>query len=189
MKYQIIYADCPWHYDFGKSSSRYVGDKYECITKEGLCSLPVKNIAEDSSVLFLWITYPKLDWAFDVISSWGFTHKTNAFTWIKTNKKSDSLFWGMGYYTRSNAEICLLATRGDTLPRMSHKVHSVIMSPIEEHSKKPDIVRNKIVELFGDIPRIELFAREQVEGWDAIGYDLDGLDIRQSLEWIALKEC
>lgn len=168
-KYQIIYADPPWHYLFGKTSSRYVDRKYNCMSKEEICSLPVTGIADDNSVLLLWITLPKLDWAFDIINAWGFTFKTNAFTWIKTNKKNSSLFWGMGYYTRSNAELCLLATRGQPLARMSHSIHSVVLSPIEEHSKKPAIIRGKIVELFGDIPRIELFARQQADGWDAWG--------------------
>ena len=171
-KYNIIYADPAWEYDFGKSSSRFVGNKYTCMDKKGLCDLPVADICDDNAVLLMWITFPKLDWALDVINAWGFKYKTMAFTWIKKNKKSDSLFWGMGYYTRSNPEICLLATKGKPLQRMSHKVHSVIMSQIEEHSKKPHEIRERIVELFGDIPRIELFARQYADGWDCWGNEV-----------------
>ena len=160
-KYNIIYADPPWKYNFGKTSSRFVNNKYEVMDKDAICNLPIKNLCEDNCVLLMWVTFPKLDWAFDVIKSWGFEYKTCAFTWIKQNKKSDSLFWGMGYYTRSNAEICLIATKGKPLIRKSHKVHSVIISPIREHSRKPDEVRNKIVDLFGDLPKIELFARQK----------------------------
>jgi len=79
----------------------------------------------------------------------------------------------MGYYTRANSEICLLASKGKTLPRLSKKVHSVILSKIEHHSKKPDIVRNKIVELFGDLPRVELFARSKTKGWDVFGNEVE----------------
>lgn len=171
-KYNIIYADPPWSYDFGQSSSRFVGEKYPLMDKQSICDLPVKELCADNAVLLMWITFPKLNWALDVIKAWGFTYKTMAFTWIKQNKKSDSLFWGMGYYTRSNAEIVLLATKGKPLPRMSHKVHSVIMSHIQEHSKKPHETRERIVELFGDLPRIELFARQHAEGWDCWGNEV-----------------
>ena len=171
-KYNIIYADPAWKYNFGKTSSRFVNNKYTVMTKEDICNLPIQNIADKDCVLLMWITFPKLDWAIDVIKSWGFEYKTCAFTWIKQNKKSESLFWGMGYYTRSNAEICLLATKGNPLPRLSHKVHSVIMSPIEEHSKKPAETRDRIVKLFGNIPRIELFARQTCDGWDCWGNEV-----------------
>lgn len=171
-KYNIIYADPAWKYNFGKTSSRFVNNKYTVMSKETLCELPVKNICGENAVLFMWITFPKLDWAIDVIKAWGFTYKTCAFTWVKLNKKSESLFMGMGYYTRSNAEICLIATKGKPLKRMSHSVHSIIMSHIEEHSKKPNETRERIVELFGDLPRIELFARQHAEGWDCWGNEV-----------------
>ena len=79
-----------------------------------------------------------------------------------------SFFWGMGNWTRSNAELCLLATKGNP-KRQSKSVHQIIVSPIEEHSKKPDEARKRIVELMGDVPRIELFAREHTPGWDVWG--------------------
>ena len=171
-KYQIIYADPPWHYKFGASSSRYVNNKYNTMTLNQLKKLPINNISAENSVLLMWVTFPKLEWAIPVMESWGFEYKTNAFTWIKKNKSGKGIFLGMGYYTRSNAEICLLATKGKTLKRLSHSVRSVIVSPIREHSRKPDIVRNKIVELFGDLLRIELFAREKIKGWDAWGNEV-----------------
>lgn len=96
------------------------------------------------------------------------TYKTVAFTWIKKNKKADSLFWGMGFWTRANAEIVLFGTKGHP-KRISAGVHSVITEPVRAHSQKPDEVRERIVELLGDLPRIELFARERVDGWDAWG--------------------
>lgn len=171
-KYNIIYADPPWSYDFGKSSSRFVGDKYDLLKLKDIANIPVRNLCEDNAVLILWATFPRLEWALDLIKVWGFKYKTCAFTWIKQNKKSDSLFWGMGYYTRSNAEVCLLAIKGKPLSRLSKSVHQVVMSKIREHSRKPDEVRDRTVELFGDIPKIELFARQQVDGWDCWGNEV-----------------
>ena len=107
-----------------------------------------------------------------VMDAWGFTFKTVAFVWLKLNRKSPTWFYGLGYWTRGNAEICLLAKRGHP-KRYSKSVHQFIISPVEEHSKKPDITREKIIELAGDLPRAELFARQKTPGWDAWGNELD----------------
>ena len=115
---------------------------------------------------------PKLDECWELIEKWGFTYKTVAFTWVKRNKKSPSWFWGMGGWTRANAELCLIATKGKP-KRINTGVHSVIDTSIEGHSKKPSLVRERIVALLGDLPRIELFARERHEGWDAWGNEID----------------
>ena len=122
--------------------------------------------------MFLWTTFPKLYEAFDVINAWGFEYKTVAFVWIKRTKTDKTWFTGLGYWTRSNAELCLLATRGKP-KRFSRAVHQLIISPIEEHSKKPDITRDKIVELAGNLPRIELFARRKTLGWDVWGNEVE----------------
>ena len=106
--------------------------------------------------------------ALEVIEAWGFTYKTVAFNWVKQNKTGAGLFWGLGNWTRSNSEICLLAVKGKP-KRMSASVHSVILSPVQQHSRKPAETRDRIVELMGDLPRIELFAREAAPGWDAWG--------------------
>jgi len=171
-KYNIIYADPPWSYkDKAKAGNRGAAFKYPTQSKDWIDNLPVKNIAEDDCALFLWVTMPKLNECWQLIEKWGFEYKTSAFTWIKKNKKANSFFWGMGSFTRANAELCLIATRGKP-KRISAAVHSVIYSPIEKHSKKPDEARKRIVELMGDIPRIELFAREKVEGWDVWGNEV-----------------
>ena len=107
-----------------------------------------------------------------MIDAWGFTYKTVAFCWVKQNRQSSSLFWGMGHWTRANAELCLLATKGSP-KRQSAGVHQIVMTPIEGHSKKPDIVRDKIISLAGDVPRIELFARQTTPGWDVWGNEVD----------------
>ncbi|WP_427846693.1 MT-A70 family methyltransferase [Desulfitobacterium chlororespirans] len=147
------------------------GCKYGVMDNLAIEKLPVEQISSDGCVLFLWVTMPKLNECFDVIKAWGFEYKTVAFTWVKRNKKSPTWFWGMGNWTRANAELCLLATKGKP-KRVSAAVHQIIEAPIERHSKKPGIVRDKIVELLGDIPRIELFARETVSGWDAWGDEI-----------------
>lgn len=148
-KYSVIYADPPWSYrDKALAGNRGAECKYPVMSLEDICKLPVKELAADDCVLFLWVTMPKLDEAFDVIKAWGFEYKTCAFTWVKQNKKSDSLFWGMGRWTRANAEVCLLATRGKP-KRADAGVHSVIISHIEEHSKKPAETRDRINKLLG----------------------------------------
>ena len=171
-KYNIIYADPPWSYkDKALAGQRGACCKYSVMNLEDICKLPIKEIADENCILFLWVTMPMLNECFKLISEWGFTYKTNAFTWIKTNKKSNSLFWGMGNWTRANAEVCLLAIKGKP-KRVAANVHSVVMTPIEAHSKKPDEVRNRIVKLCGDVPRIELFARQYADGWDCWGNEV-----------------
>lgn len=171
-KYDIIYADPPWTYrDKALAGQRGAECKYPVMSIEDLINLPVSQITADNCTLFMWVTFPLLRESFDVIKGWGFTYKTVGFVWVKQNKKADSLFWGMGNWTRSNPEICLIATKGKP-KRESASVHSVIMSHIEEHSKKPHEARTRIVELCGDLPRIELFARQKVNGWDCWGNEV-----------------
>jgi N6-adenosine-specific RNA methylase IME4 len=171
-RYSIIYADPPWSYrDTAAAGNRGAGFKYGLMAQDNIAELPVDQIAAPDCALFLWVTMPKLSEVWGVIEKWGFTYKTVAFTWIKTNRKSGTPFWGMGNWTRANAELCLLATKGKP-KRQSAAVHSVVMSPLRAHSQKPDEVRERIVKLMGDLPRIELFARERVEGWDAWGNEV-----------------
>lgn len=176
-KYNVIYADPPWGYRNSpskKGTTRcFAKNHYDLMTTKDICEMPINNLTEDNGVLFMWATLPMIQDALNVIEAWGFNYRTCAFVWVKKNKKAtDTNFWGCGYYTRSNAEICLLATKGKILERKTHSIHQIIESSIECHSKKPDIVREKIVELFGDLPRIELFARETKEGWDCFGNEV-----------------
>lgn len=168
--YQIIYADPPWRYD-QKGVEGAAERHYSTMSLEDICKLPIKSISAKDSILFLWATFPQLPAALQVISAWGFKYKTVAFLWLKKNRKADSWFFGLGFWTRGNAEVCLLATRGHP-KRKSANIHQFIISPIEAHSKKPDIVRDRIVELAGDVPRIELFARQMTPGWDVWGNEV-----------------
>lgn len=170
-KYRIIYADPPWSYrkSGGIKSARGLAKKYySTMDIEDIKNLPIQKISDKNCYLFLWVTAPCMQEGLDVLKVWGFELFTIAFTWIKLNKRSDTLFWGMGNSTRANPEYVLLGRKGK-LERIAKNVHSVIMSKIGEHSKKPNEVRDRILCLYGDLPRIELFARQRFEGWDSWG--------------------
>ena len=137
-----------------------------------LCALPVESLAAKDCLLFLWAMFPMLPEALRLIKAWGFSFKTVAFVWLKQNRKSPTWFYGLGRWTRGNAEICLLAKCGNP-KRHSASVHQFIISPIEQHSKKPDVTRDKIVELAGDLPRVELFTRQKIPGWDVWGNEVE----------------
>ena len=175
MNYKIIYADPAWNYTATSNkipSRKKEGQSYNAMRMIDIYDFKIPETDKDC-VLFMWATSPLLPEALYTIKCWGFEFKTIAFTWIKKNKKSTNTnFWGMGSWTRANPEYLLLATKGNP-KAVSHSVHSVIESPIEEHSKKPDIIRDKIVELCGDVKRIELFARKRCEGWDSQGNQLE----------------
>lgn len=177
-KYNIIYADPAWTYRVWskKGAGRTASAHYTVSSLDEMKELPIQNIYEDDSVLFMWATYPNLKEALELGEAWGFEYKTVAFTWIKRNKKSNGFFVGMGYYTRANAEICLLFTRGKVLPRQSKSVRQICSARIRNHSQKPDEIRGRIVALFGDLPRIELFARQSVPGWDTWGNEVTKFD-------------
>lgn len=170
-KYQAIYADPPWDYQQCRLSGS-AKKHYPTMRIEELCALPVAEIADRDCALFLWATFPQLPEALRLIQAWGFVYKTVAFVWLKQNRKALTWFYGLGFWTRSNAEICLLATKGHP-KRQSAGIHQLVISPVERHSKKPDEVREKIVELMGDVPRIELFARQQTPGWDVWGNEVE----------------
>lgn len=167
-------ADPPWEYRVWskKGAGRSAENHYPTMKLSDICALPVADLADKDCALFLWVTYPNLQEAFEVIKAWGFKYKTVAFTWVKRCKKSPEWFTGLGHWTRANAEICLLATKGNP-KRISKSVRQIIDTPIERHSKKPDEIRDRIVELLGDIPRIELFARERTDGWDCWGNEVN----------------
>ena len=166
-KYSLIYGDPPWSYWNGgkKSADRH----YPTMDIEDIKNLPVEQISQPDSILALWATYPILPQALDVVKAWGFEYSTVLFTWVKRNKVSNSYFWGCGSYTRANAEIVLLGKKGKGIPRKRKDIHQIIDSQISVHSRKPDIVRTKLVQLFGDVPRVELFARTKIHGWEVWG--------------------
>ena len=175
-KYNIVFADPPWQYrDKRNKHKRMCGgaeSHYKTMTIEEIKDLPVNKISDVNCMLFLWVTFPNLQEGLDTIKSWGFKYKTIAFSWIKTNKRRGTPFFGIGYYTKSNCEVCLLGVKGRPIKK-SDNVSSVVFAERREHSRKPEIVRDRIVELCGDVPRIELFAREKVDGWDVWGNEVE----------------
>ena len=186
-KYQIIYADPPWgsNSQFGRDKNKGNEQHYPLMTLQNIKDLPIKELADENCILFLWVVDTQLFDAGEVIRDWGFVYKTVGFSWYKKNKIASTMFFGLGYWTRANTEICLLATKGNP-KRVDKGISQVIenldfnylyteqiFATIREHSRKPDEVREKIVKLCGDLPRIELFAREQFEGWDAWGNQIE----------------
>jgi len=171
-RYQIIYADPPWKFNFRKRKglSQQAKDcMYDTMKAEDIIALPINKIADDNCILFLWVMNSEIPLALKCIEAWGFQYKTVAFTWVKTRK--NTYHFGGGNWTRSNPELCLLATKG-RIKRINASVRNLVISPLREHSRKPDIIRDNIIQLVGDLPRIELFAREKVPGWDVWGNEI-----------------
>jgi N6-adenosine-specific RNA methylase IME4 len=168
-KYSIIYADPPWSYKaWDKGGNGCALNHYGTMTKQDIYNLPVGGLAADDCTLFMWCTYPCLEQGLETMKRWGFTYKTLGFNWVKRNKSGNGWFWGLGFWTRSNPEVCLIGVKGKPR-RASASVHSIIDTPIEGHSKKPDVVRERIMELMGGGTAIELFARQCADGWDCWG--------------------
>ncbi|EJG5415726.1 hypothetical protein NAD41_002365 [Salmonella enterica] len=171
-KYKLIYADPPWEYkDKAKDGKRGAGFKYPTMTIQEICRLAVWELADpESCLLAMWWVPTMPAEALKVVEAWGFRFMTmKGFTWHKTNKVKGNTAMGMGHLTRANSEDCLFAVRGRVPPRIDAGVIQHITAARGEHSAKPDEVRHRLERLLGDVPRIELFARGKVEGWDTWG--------------------
>ena len=178
--YDVVLADPPWHFnnfsadkpgmlhDRSRGANRY----YVTATTDDICNLVPP--AKDDSVLFLWACWPMLPDAMRVISAWGFEYKTLAWVWVKANKTGFGFFTGMGYYTRSNSEPCLLATRGNLPKPANRSIQALIYSPIRQHSRKPDEQYVKIEKLYPDANYLEMFARHRRQKWDVFGNEVEG---------------
>ena len=170
-KYSIIYADPPWSYNDKKCLGGAV-KKYECMSVKDICELPVPDICNDNCILFMWATYPMIQEALDVVKAWGFQYKTIGFNWIKLSKTGNKLSFGLGRYTRGNSEPLLIGVKGKIDVKV-HNMNEVLCYPNIRHSEKPAVFRDKIVELVGDLPRCELFARQKTDGWDVWGNEVE----------------
>jgi site-specific DNA-methyltransferase (adenine-specific) len=188
MKYQVIYADPPWEYlrEKGKDGGHFTPEKrYQTMTTDEICTLNVKSLRDKNCALFLWAVMPALPDAFKVMEAWGFKYKTCAFSWIKTETDGEPL-QEIEAYTKSNTEICLLGMRGH-IKSVDKTVPQIVMHPWLEHSAKPPVVRGRIVQLFGETTRLELFSRQKTPGWDAAGFGIDGISLQDKIEML-LKE-
>jgi len=171
-KYDVILADPPWNFktwsDRGKGRS--AENHYPVMSINDIQELPVRKLCAENCALFLWVTWTHLRYAFDIMQAWGFIYRTDAWVWSKKNK-SGTRFMGMGYYTRANTEICLLAVKGK-MPVSRHDVLAFIDSPIRKHSQKPEVQYLKIEALYPDMKYLELFARKKRDGWDSWGNEV-----------------
>lgn len=183
-KYDIIYADPPWFYR-GRKQFGFAGDvvvdtggaikHYLTMTKKEIANLPIQKISKENALLFIWIPGPILLDGIDVIKVWGFEYKRDAFQWDKQRTNP-------GYYTLSQIETCYVAKRGKIpQPRGSRNERQFHSELRGEHSAKPTEIRDRITKMFPTQDKIELFAREVADGWDAVGYEIDGRDIRDVL--------
>lgn len=181
--YGAIVADPPWYF---RTRTTVVSDRdpqnhYPVLGVQDIVALPVKDIAAADCHLFLWVTGPCLPQAFAVIEAWGFRYSGVAFTWVKLKRSHNpmqlrilptaesDLHVGLGFTTRKNAEFCLLARRGSA-KRVAKNVREIIMSPVREHSRKPEVFRDRVEAYVGPEIRIaELFARSSRLGWDSWG--------------------
>lgn len=173
-KYKVILADPPWQFRVWNRDTglgRSAESHYPTMSMDNLKKLDVNALADKDSALFLWVTWPTLIEGMALGESWGFKYKTCGFLWSKWNKKSNTDFFGMGYYTRANTEPCLLFTKGKGLKRKAKNVRQLLVSRIREHSRKPDQIYGRIEDLF-DGPYLELFARQRWPGWDCWGNEI-----------------
>ena len=174
--YGAIYADPPWRFSTysDKGKGRSAEAHYDCMTLADIKAMPVAAWAARDAALFLWTTDPMLRHALEVIEAWGFTYKTVAFYWVKLNRNRGGMFLeprdfftGMGFWTRANPELCLLATRGRP-KRHGTDVPRLLIAPRREHSRKPEETHARIERLVAG-PYLELFARASRPDWDSFG--------------------
>lgn len=171
-RYKLIYADPPYKYDNMKNCDPKMGGiTYDVMKLEEICSMPIRDITDRDCVLALWVTMPKLKEGLQIIEDWGFRYITCLFTWVKLNPSGEGIYSGLGHWTNGNAELCLMGKVGSP-KRMVKNIKQIQMHPRGRHSAKPKKIRKELVKLFGDVPRIELFARERVKGWDCWGNEV-----------------
>lgn len=182
-KYDIVYADPPWGYYGDPNKMAAAGKHYSLMSDEDLAALPVRSLLRDPKrgAFFIWATCPRLDLAIRTIEAWGLHYRGVAFNWVKI-RQDGGIIGAQGVpptATKPTSELCLLATtqpRGRPFSLLDAAVPQVLLAPRGRHSEKPATVRDLIVRLYGDRPRIELFARQAALGWDAWGNEVTATD-------------
>jgi len=183
-KFDIIYADPSWPYrDKLKHLWAWAENHYPVMKIWDIASLWISKMANNDSILCMWATMPLLEEALLVIREWGFKYKTCLITWVKTYPvQTDKFVLWMWYYSRSNIEICLLATKGKGLPVLNHSTSQLLISPRRSHSQKPDWARDIIETIFWKRRRIELFWRNRTKWWKVVGNEIDGITIEDFIK-------
>jgi N6-adenosine-specific RNA methylase IME4 len=180
--FDVILADPPWQYANRVARKPHkrtkfgggVSTQYPTMAVDDICAMPVKGVAAPSALLFLWTTWPHLESGLRVMNAWGFDYVTIGLIWVKTYP-SGELFFGPGYYAKSNTEPCLLGRRGRSMKPAVDTVSSVIVSPVREHSRKPEAARHRIQQMYPTARKVELFARESSDGWEVFGNQVDAV--------------
>lgn len=169
-RYSIVYCDPPWTY-YNATHECGTATQYETMSDEALARLPVSGLAHEDAALLMWATLPMMIRALALMSAWGFEYRTTFLVWTKVQRFLGDPLYSKGRYTRPNAELLLLGVRGNMRAGETNDftVGSVLRARPREHSRKPPAVREMIVRVFGDLPRIELFARQSASDWDAWG--------------------
>ena len=181
-EYSVILADPPWYYN--NRATRASADKhYPTMTMEETKALPVRDLGAMPCVLFLWVTWPNMPAAFDLLDAWHFEYKTLAWEWLKTYSDGKTHVIGLGNYTRANVEPCILAfkkkvSRGKIMRPDDKSIRNILIAKRRRHSQKPDEQYDRIERMYPDMPKIELFARQPWPGWECWGDDVEG-----SIKW------
>ena len=177
-KFATISMDPPWSFKTysDKGKDRSPEQHYPTMSYDELAALPIPELMAENGVLHLWTSWPLLAQAFNLLSHWGLHYSTCGLLWIKTKRDgSEGLFTGMGYWSRSNSEFTLLATRGHPV-RLGKDVHQVIIAPVMEHSRKPEEAASRM-ERLSPGPYLEMFARRTRPGWTVWGNEIEsGVD-------------
>lgn len=189
-KYEIVYADPPWDYpkliwrtqladgSYRERSSSGARKHYPTITDAAMLTFPMRSVMVQRSVLFLWATCPRLDFAVDCIKSWGLYYRGIAYVWVKTRKQDGVIIGAKGpppAFVKPVTELLLVATtipHGRVFPILDYAQRQVVLHPVGRHSEKPAVFRQNIIDLCGDRSRIELFARTRTPGWDVWGNEV-----------------
>ena len=182
--YAVAVIDPPWTWSARSAKGEGRSPRYPRMTIAEIASLPVRDLLAPDAVILLWVTDPLLPRALEVVRAWGLTFKTVGFYWTK-RKPSGAEHLGGGYYTRANPEQCWILTKGKGVSRADRSVRRLLAAPVRAHSEKPDLFYTEVERLFGNVPRVDVFARRQRDGWDALGDEIDGRDIHDAIRQVS----
>ena len=185
--YDVIMIDPPWSYFGSTTKNAAAGKHYSLMSQEELAKIELKSLLKKKGMVFVWATCPRLNFAIEMIKSWGLNYRGVAFVWVKT-RKDGGIISGQGVpptFTKPTTELLLLATTNKTgrpVPLRKFNTAQVILSPRGAHSVKPAVFRTTIEEtLVTGIDKLEIFGRQVVPGWDVIGDGITGEDVTVSI--------